>query len=158
MSDEPMREMTLDEYCDKLLPSHLVHRQLAALKADIDKLQKALDAVTCGMDIDGNRQSINAGEDPFVLELCERHGFGAVMDSASRQWRNKDPIGAFLTGPCVGTATAHKDVIAQVLGQRIIPCANCHTERAKNDMRYCKECGEFSCCWAGDECPCCSPL
>jgi hypothetical protein len=25
-------------------------------------------------------------EDPLVLDLCEHHGFGAVMDSAARQW------------------------------------------------------------------------
>lgn len=53
-------------------------------------------------DIDGERLSIVAPEDAAVLRLCEQWGFGAVMDSAARQWRRRDPVGAFLLGPCVG--------------------------------------------------------
>jgi hypothetical protein len=44
--------------------------------------------------------------DSIVKSLCEQHGYGAVMDSAARLWRAKDPIGAFLVGPCVGTMTS----------------------------------------------------
>lgn len=29
------------------------------------------------------------GLDPIVTTLCERHGYGAVMDSASRMWAEK---------------------------------------------------------------------
>jgi hypothetical protein len=42
---------------------------------------------------------------PAVLALCQRHGFGAVMDSAARQWFKRDPNGAHVVGP--GAAIAH---------------------------------------------------
>lgn len=41
-------------------------------------------------------------EDAAVLALCIRHGFGAVMDSAARQWAAIDPRGAFFVGGCIG--------------------------------------------------------
>jgi hypothetical protein len=44
-----------------------------------------------------------------VIALCERHGFGAVMDAAARAWRARDPIGAFLVGPCIRTAERAED-------------------------------------------------
>jgi hypothetical protein len=40
--------------------------------------------------------------DPIIKELCEQHGYGAVMDSAQRQWQLKDPIGCLTIGPCLG--------------------------------------------------------
>lgn len=55
-----------------------------------------------------HRIGIQAPEDPAVLALCERHGFGAVMDSAQRQWARKDPVGAFTIGPCVGSFSYEK--------------------------------------------------
>lgn len=45
-------------------------------------------------------------EDPEVLALCLRYGFGAVMQSASRQWRARDPIGAKSVGECYGVLKA----------------------------------------------------
>ena len=45
-------------------------------------------------------QFVGLPEDGPVLALCEKHGYGAVMDSAARQWFRKDPIGAFTVGPC----------------------------------------------------------
>ena len=39
-------------------------------------------------DYKGERLSIVAGEDRPVRLLCEQYGYGAVMDSAARQWRN----------------------------------------------------------------------
>ena len=41
-------------------------------------------------------------EDPFVRSLCQQLGYGAVMDSAARQWRlNGHPGGSFTVGPSV---------------------------------------------------------
>ena len=37
-----------------------------------------------------------------VKALCERIGYGAVMDSAARQWFLKDSVGALTVGPCAG--------------------------------------------------------
>lgn len=43
-------------------------------------------------------ERIHAPEDAEVRNLCERVGYGAVMDSAARQWAAKDPVGAHTTG------------------------------------------------------------
>ncbi len=75
----------------------------------IERERDALRDVVNLMDVDGKRQAITALEDPHVRLLCERYGYGAVMDSAARQWRAKDPVGAFLVGPCVATAQAVLD-------------------------------------------------
>ena len=50
-----------------------------------------------------DRENLHAPEDAEIREICERIGYGAVMDSAARLWRRKDPVGAFVTGPCIGT-------------------------------------------------------
>ncbi len=39
----------------------------------------------------------------ILSDLCERHGYGNVMATASVLWRRKDPVGAFAYGPCIGT-------------------------------------------------------
>lgn len=39
-------------------------------------------------------------EDVPVRELCDRYGYGAVMDSAHRQWLKKHGDSAHTTGPC----------------------------------------------------------
>jgi hypothetical protein len=70
----------------------------------IEQERDALREVISLMDIDGKRQSIRDERvDSIVKSLCEQHGYGAVMDAAARLWREKDPIGAFMVGPCVGT-------------------------------------------------------
>lgn len=46
---------------------------------------------------------VGAPEDAEVEALCNRTGYGAVMDAASRLWVKRDPIGAFVCGPCLGT-------------------------------------------------------
>ena len=48
------------------------------------------------------RRGMNAPEDPHVEALCERYGYGAVMDAASRLWARKDSLGAFFIGGCIG--------------------------------------------------------
>ena len=40
--------------------------------------------------------------DAAVLQLCEEWGFGAIMQSASRQWKTKDPAGALRVGGVYG--------------------------------------------------------
>lgn len=51
------------------------------------------------------RRDMNAPEDPHVEALCERYGYGAVMDAASRLWARKDSMGAFYIGGCIGMKT-----------------------------------------------------
>jgi hypothetical protein len=48
------------------------------------------------------RRHLSAPEDPHVYVLCERYGYGAVMDAASRLWARKDSMGAFYIGGCIG--------------------------------------------------------
>lgn len=37
-----------------------------------------------------------------IRDLCERRGYGRVMQIAADLWKAKDPIGALTVGPCVG--------------------------------------------------------
>ena len=80
-------------------------------------LKKVLEILLLS-DPEGHRAAgIHAPEDPLILDLCERIGFGAVMDSAARQWRNSPAhdgigaIGAHTTGACVGTL---RSLVAEV--------------------------------------------
>lgn len=45
-----------------------------------------------------------------VRWLCESHGYGNVMATASRLWRDKEPHGAFAFGPCYATAQKFHDL------------------------------------------------
>lgn len=66
----------------------------------------------------GERDPISAPEDITVKRLCEAVGYGAVMDSAARQWRKKDPIGAFTSGPCVYMVRDVLSEIDRVMGEK----------------------------------------
>mgnify|MGYP000642368484 CR=1 FL=1 len=39
-----------------------------------------------------------------IKVLCERFGYGRVMQVASDLWQSKDPIGALVVGPCAAYA------------------------------------------------------
>jgi hypothetical protein len=102
------RDRTLAEGHQMRFDALLETMQREAAKSEaIEQERDALREVVALMDIDGKRQAIRDDRvDSIVKSLCEQHGYGAVMDSAARQWRSKDPIGAFLVGPCVATAQA----------------------------------------------------
>lgn len=69
-----------------------------------DNVIKTLTDLMSGTDYEGTRaESVDAPEDPVVRDLCERRGYGAVMDSAARQWFLRDPDGARVVGPCAGS-------------------------------------------------------
>jgi hypothetical protein len=38
--------------------------------------------------------------------FCDQHGYGNVMYTVSQLWREKDDVGAFTVGHCVGTVKA----------------------------------------------------
>ena len=42
--------------------------------------------------------------DDRVKALCELYGYGAIMDSAARQWAIKDSRGAFYIGGCLSVS------------------------------------------------------
>ena len=74
-----------------------------AMRDEVARLRGALELC----DPKGDRaRLIVAKEDELIRDLCERIGYGAVMDSAARLWRQKDPLGAFTIGPCVATVQA----------------------------------------------------
>lgn len=79
------------------------HARIVAEKdAEIARLREALQyQVECRADA-MLRRHMNAPEDPHVEVLCERYGYGAVMDAASRLWARNDSIGAFYIGGCIG--------------------------------------------------------
>jgi hypothetical protein len=83
--------------------AQIVRRQ----QDQIERMREVFDL----LDWKGERVGIQAPEDAAVGALCERWGYGAVMDSAARQWRRKDPSGAFLVGAC---ACIVEGVLAQV--------------------------------------------
>jgi len=58
-----------------------------------------------------------APEDAAIRLLCEHWGYGAVISRAAYLWQVKDPVGAFLSGPCVGTAESGLAKIRKVLKQ-----------------------------------------
>lgn len=58
-----------------------------------------------------------APEDPEVLALCKKHGFGAVMGSASRQWYRLDPCGAFVVNFAAGMERIMGDKLRKAVGQ-----------------------------------------
>ena len=78
------------------------HALLSALKEAREALEAAAKDLY-DMEHEGELRAIHicADEDDQIWHLCERIGYGAVMDSAARQWRRKDDKGAFLVGPCV---------------------------------------------------------
>lgn len=42
-------------------------------------------------------------EEQAVIALCDRFGYGRVMQIAADAWASKDPIGALTVGACAGT-------------------------------------------------------
>lgn len=66
----------------------------AMMEAETWQIKQRIDAMA--------RRHMNAPEDPQVRAICERYGYCAVMDAASRLWTRKDSLGAFYIGGCVG--------------------------------------------------------
>lgn len=83
---------------------------VALVRRQEEELERVLAALRL-IDAEGHRASnVRAPEDVGVRALCEVVGFGAVMDSAARQWFLRDPVGALTVGPTAGTVRA---VLAQ---------------------------------------------
>jgi len=76
---------------------------LYAKCAALEKVKVELEFIR---DINDQRAKVKAPEDKEIFELCERLGYGAVMDSAGRQWRKKSGIAAHAVGSCIGSIEA----------------------------------------------------
>lgn len=66
------------------------------------------EAMEPGMFAPQDRSGITAPEDAEVKALCERHGYGAVMDSASRQWEAKGIEKHGITGMALTVTTGNE--------------------------------------------------
>ena len=74
-----------------------------ALEAKVAGLREAVDEQTKARAQHWLRRTMTAPEDAEVEALCERCGYGAVMDAASRLWARKPHgSGAFYIGGCIG--------------------------------------------------------
>ena len=105
---------------DKIANACLVsaaRNAIPALLAEIEQLRAVVDrtvATLRGIDASGVRAgAITAPEDVEVLAICERVGYGAVMDSAQRLWWQKDHDGCLTVGPCAVTV---RDALAAAKG------------------------------------------
>lgn len=75
----------------------------AVLEAKVAGLREAVDEQTKARAQHWLRRTMTAPEDAEVEALCERCGYGAVMDAASRLWARKPyGSGAFYIGGCIG--------------------------------------------------------
>ena len=75
----------------------------AVLEAKVTALREAVDEQTKARAQHWLRRTMTAPEDAEVEALCERCGYGAVMDAASRLWARKPyGSGAFYIGGCIG--------------------------------------------------------
>lgn len=94
------------EKLQKALDAANVLGVLSTTGALVEALEEAREVLALS-DGEGVRaKAIRTPEDEAVRELCERHGYGAVMDSAARQWFKKDNVGAHTTGACAATVRA----------------------------------------------------
>ncbi len=65
-----------------------------------DAFYELIQLQNSALSLDIRAKGIHAGEDAAVKELCERHGYGAVMDSAARQWHLQTPGSGHTTYHC----------------------------------------------------------
>ena len=89
--------------------------QLAAIiDAELADVREALaDTVECNavtLTLSVRAKAIHAPEDREILLLCERVGYGAVIDGAARQWFKKDPCGCHTSGNCYGTVQRNQNM------------------------------------------------
>lgn len=105
-----LSEAEAREICDRITA---LEKENAELRKALDETAEVLDL----MDSDGVRAAAfnNVPEDGLIRELCERIGYGAVMDSAARQWFKKDSVGAITTGTCAGTLRNLKALVRTAL-------------------------------------------
>lgn len=56
----------------------------------------------------------------YVIGLCEKVGYGRVMEIAATAWHQKDPAGALTIGPACGlppTATSERTTLVTEVGE-----------------------------------------
>lgn len=84
-----------------------------ALKAAADALMDAVDLANI---------QIKGGFVDEVIErelrlMCEHHGYGNVIASASSLWRKKDSVGAFTVGHCLAVVKSSRKLMTAALSR-----------------------------------------
>ncbi|MFV1538731.1 hypothetical protein [Phaeobacter sp. JH204B] len=104
------RRLHVGPYADHIIHSVQVYEDhITELQAENARLREALEWFEKHrLDAIARAGAITAREDCEVNVLCEKYGYGAVMDSAARQWACKPDgrSGAFFVGGCIGDTTA----------------------------------------------------
>jgi hypothetical protein len=86
-----------------------------------------------------------------ILAMCERFGYGRVMQIASEAWQEKDPDGALTIGPAAGLRTTARP--------QWITSFNCRNDRHEA-CGYSATAGDWRCqcdCHRIRECTCGAP-
>lgn len=55
----------------------------------VEALESLIELQDSALSLDVRAKGIDAPEDAHIKQLCEHYGYGAVMDSAARQWHLK---------------------------------------------------------------------
>jgi hypothetical protein len=115
----------------------ILESQLAITQYEYGRLRERLETATIFLKnslMEDRIRLIDAPEDPEIKILCERIGYGAVMDSVGRQWAKKNPGGAFALGPCresiqsflnptdTGKQFSHNEFICKSCGDKTGQC------------------------------------
>lgn len=84
--------------------------------APIDaEVRELVDMQDSALSLKVRAENIKAPEDAEIKKLCERIGYGAVMDSAARQWYLIDPVGCHTTYHCYGVVKQVTETIRAAL-------------------------------------------
>lgn len=109
----------------KTIPGTTAEESVLTLSRDLRRLRawaRRAKVVLDLIDYDGKRaEVILAPEDPEVKALCERVGYGAVIDSAARQWFAKDGHEAHTVGPCAATVRGLRADLDDALAGKTAP-------------------------------------
>jgi predicted nuclease with TOPRIM domain len=86
---------------------NIANAEIAQVKTENQKLRETLYETTQVLQQEYEnivkRIDIKAPEDLAVKELCEKHGYGAVLDSTARQWYLRYGNSSQVTGECMVT-------------------------------------------------------
>lgn len=82
---------------------------------EIERLREVLAAVLADLEIQIRGGIADEEISDTVSYLCESYGYGNVICTASTLWRKRDPVGAFLFGPCAATAAYNVNLIRAAL-------------------------------------------
>ncbi len=56
-----------------------------------------------------NERFIHPLEVREIIQLCDRFGFGRVMQIVAEEWAKRDPVGALTVGPAICYSTSVGD-------------------------------------------------